>query len=487
MNKYNVELEDQIISKVNELYINFRQYFTILSPQGKYLSSQAMKGNPKLSDNWVRNHIREKQSLVVFSGKEISKFLCFDVDIKDKVKAKWVTYKIIDQLKQLGFSDTDIHVATSGNKGYHVLLFIKDGTSLSNLRLIFDTVLRNEELERFDYGQVEFRPNHTQGVKLELSRNFKNTETDNQCWFVYNDSLNKITNKEYILGIEPIEKDTFNDILDYIKDEHRDTFDVKQEMELIEKLDEPESHKLHRDEDTTIDRARELLVNGLFICGSRHNSILLLAKYFRYMGLELNDCVEHLSVWMKGQDKKYYTSTLEFALEEVKRVSNLVYEKEYNLVSASPTIRIYKSEMEQISTIRNKNLRLIMYSMMTHSKRYAMQNGVFYMTYKQIGEMVGMNCEKNILSNVNKLSKECLVEFVERNIKQGKGLKNKPNKYRLNITEDVNCDFYDLSYEDIINNIEITHNKLLVDCLPLHTIKNNLPQLQYLELRKLVI
>lgn len=477
--------EDKLIKKINELYINFRQHFTVLTKEGKYLSSKAMKGEPKLTDPWVKNHLKEKHTLVVFSGKEVSKFLCFDIDVKDKSIAKWVTYKIINRLIILGFNKSDIHVATSGNKGYHLFLFVQNGTSIDNFKMIYDIVLKEEELYKFEHGQVEYRPTNTQGVKIELSRNFKNSTNDNMCWFVDTDSLEAIPKKEHILSINPIPKVEFLNVLELIKEEHTEEVDVKQEMSLIEKLQEPHSHKLHKQENETIERAMELLTTGLTMSGTRHNSILLLAKYFRYMGLEVDECINHLTEWMNKQNKKFYSSAIDQALSEVVRVSNIVYDKGYTLTTQYEQIKIYKSEMEKISEIRNENLRLIMYSMLIHSKRYAMQNGVFYMSYKQIGEMVGLSCEKNILKAVDKLIESGYVTVIERNVLQKNSIKKKPNKYIVNLSFEVNEEYYSLDYDNSNLNLNDIHNQTILQLVTLDKLKVNLPKKQYLELRKL--
>jgi len=484
MSNYNVKQEDKLIAKINELYINFRQHFTLLTKEGKYLSSKKMKGTPKLTDPWIRNHLREKQTVVIFSGKHTSKFLCFDVDVKNKTLAKWVTYKVIDGLVNLGFSKSNIHVATSGNKGYHCFLFVKNGTNIENLKMIYEIILKEEELLQFEGGQVEFRLTNTQGVKIELSRNFKNTETDNICWFVDTYTLEPIKNKEHILTINPIPKEDFLYILDEIKDIHKlNKLKVNQEMQLIEKLTEPSSHKLHKHEGNTIERAIELLNNGLTLLGTRHNSILLLAKYFRYMGLDMNECINFLSDWMNKQNKKYYSSTLEESLSEIKRVSKIVYDKEYTLTTEYESIKIYTSEMEKISEVVNKKDKSVLYSMLLHSKRYSLQNGVFYMTQKQICEMVGYKKEDSARAVINKLEQSGYIQVVERNVSQKSTYKKKPNKYKISFCKaSSNEEFYELNY-DKSTSIADLYTDSMVKLVDINILKNNLPKNQYLELR----
>ena len=141
--------------------------------------------------------------------------------------------------------------------------------------------------------------------------------------------------------------------------------------------------------------------------------------------------------------------------------------------------------MEKISEIRNENLRLIMYAMLLHSKRYSLQNGVFYMSYKQISEMVGLTCEKNILSSVNKLIENNFIEVLDRNVSQKGSIKKKPNRYKLNIQHSNNEEYFSLDYDNSSINLQDSHVELLVKLVPIEKLKLNLPKKQYLSIRKL--
>jgi hypothetical protein len=217
--------------------------------------------------------------------------------------------------------------------------------------------------------------------------------------------------------------------------------------------------------------------------GTRHNSVLKIAKYFRYMGLELDGCIEELTKWMRNQNKKYYTSTLEDAISECERISRVVYEKEYSLVGHVDNLKVYKSEMKEIINIKEKNDKLLLFTMLLHSKRYSLKNGVFYMTYKQIEEMCGIGID-GAMSSLERLTNANYIEIVSRNIKQNYGFMRKPNKYKLML--DIDC------LEEITLEIDNTSNMINNNDLYFRSVINSfsnkelkhLPVRQYKELTK---
>jgi hypothetical protein len=52
------------------------------------------KNGKPLVDSDIEEHLKGEKTFGVFAGKKFSKFICFDVDVEDKSKAKWHTYRI---------------------------------------------------------------------------------------------------------------------------------------------------------------------------------------------------------------------------------------------------------------------------------------------------------------------------------------------------------------------------------------------------------
>ncbi len=506
----NKELENQLVKKINELYITNRQSYLIMrklikTEDGNIIETGEYKNYHKkqdkfrpLNDSHIRSHLRGKYTVGVFSGELISKFLCFDLDIKDKVKLKWTHYLLVETLNDLGISSEHIHTATSGNKGLHVNIFIENGTKLTHLTSLFNITMNklNEKLSdevnfrihsgdglfgEFDFGQIEMRPTSTQGVKIELGRNFFNSDSkSNKCVFLDNETLNPVDDT-YILNIEPMNKEEFIHILDRIND--KDQYIEYEIVEIKANLNESKSMKINKDEPETIESVKNLLINGLYMEGTRHNSTLKIAKYLRYMGLELDDCIVQLQEWMKNQNKKYYSSSLEFALSECERVSKIVYEKEYSLFGNVANIQIYKGEIEKILEAESKNDKLLLYSMLIHSKRYALKDGVFYMTYEQMKEMCGIKIN-GAMKSIERLEELGLLEVVSRNVRQENTYKHKPNKYKLKfeVTD------YEIALEidntsNLINNNEL-YLRSVINTYDNKQLKRILPDRQYREINK---
>lgn len=511
MSKHNVELEDKIIEQINKLYITTRKKYLIMNKTtinvddnktttGKYYEIRHGQDNfVPLNDYHIRNHIRGKSTIGVFSGENISKFLCFDLDFKDKQKLKWVYYLLVDSLNELGINDNHIHTATSGNKGMHVNIFIEDGTNLSNLILLFNSTMNtikgklsndikfnsyssNEHYGEFDFGQIEMRCTSTQGVKIELGRNFFNPDfSTNKCLFLDNETLES-HDIEYILTIDPINKDEFTYIIEELKDEVY----INNDVTLIkESITEPSYMKINKDESETIDYIKNLLINGLYMEGTRHNSCLKIAKYFRYMGMSEEECVVNLQDWMSKQDKKYYSSTIEYALSECERISKIVYEKEYSLFGHVENIKIYKSEIAKIVEVTSKYDKLLLYSMLIHSKRYALKNGVFYMTYDQIRELSGIGID-GALSSIERLEEYGVLEVVSRNVKSEFGYKRKPNKYKLLLDVELNEDEIILEIDNTSESINCNelYLKSITSIFTNKDLKKVLPDTQYREMSK---
>lgn len=446
------DITKQIVNKINELYITNRQTYLRMNKQGEYSTVTKEKWKDKfvpLHDGLIERHLKGLETIGVFSGKEISKFICFDIDMVDKSRLNWIYPLLMKSLVDIGVHEDYIHVSSSGNKGLHFLLFVEGGTKLSNFKKLFEVTMNsvsekidssiktklfnmNElKLEIEDVCNIEFRCTDAQGVKLELGINFKNKDSKtNKCNFLNKNTLKPVKANDYILSIEPMSKDNFLNLMDQVNDVE---LAIEEDVKLIKKeLKEPYSHKINKDENETIHHIVDLINNGLHMSGTRHNSILKIAKYFRYMGMELEECTEELKQWMLKQDKKYYSTPIEEALSECERISRIVYEKEYGLVGHVDNLVIYKSELEQIIKIKNKNDKLLLFSMLIHSKRYAVKSGVFYMTFKQIEEMCGIG-DDGAKQSIKRLNSDGFIEVVSRNVRQEKGFKHKPNKYKINI------------------------------------------------------
>lgn len=468
----NKNLETKLVKKINELYITTRKKYLQMDNQGRYMTIKR-----QLTDTQIRQHLQFKHTIGVFSGEHVAKFLCFDLDFEDHNNLNWIYYLLINSLIELGIEREYIQVASSGNKGRHVLIFIEDGTTVSNIKRLFDASMtlimdniddsvnaqlstETEHVLQLPFGQIELRSTFGQGVKLELGINFKNNDNHtNKCLFMDKDNLNLIHDEDYLLSIKQIPKSKFTNLIDKITEEKEVAIvtKVKDEKLLIETtLKEPHSHKINRDENETISHIIDLIENGLQSRGTRHNSIFKISRYFRYMGMDENESLNELKIWMSKQNQNNYSMSLDDAMLECERVNRLVYEKGYTITGKIDNIQIKKSEILEVMKVKDKNAKIILYALLIHSKRYASSiSGVFYLSFKQIKEMTGLGIDAG-LSNIKKLEELGLIEVVERNAYRDKTYMKKPNKYKILFNSKIN----ETSQDDVVVEILNTNEKL---------------------------
>lgn len=456
-----------------------------MSDKGNYVTFDKSKyENAKyLTDFTVKRHLEGKSTLGVFATRRASKFICFDVDIKDLQKAKWVTYKVYHSLMEFGVPKNDIHISFSGNKGYHVEVFFTEPIENYILKELYVMVMKDADLEDIDYGDVEFRPTAYQGVKLPLGKHF-NTKNNNRCWFVdYDKGLEPVRSNNYILNIEPVDSTIIYNILEREKDSlfENDVIEVDQTDDYIEQKYEPlPSYQQNVDEGETVEAMNKLLRDGLTMQGTRHNSLFKLAKYFKYLGLDEGQTRQQLVNWMSWQDKSKYSKTKEYWTKDIKEIGEYIFKNDIQLTIKHKEINVFYEEMLQVVKLcKSKNEKLLAYCLIIHSKRYSNASGVFYMSYNQMADASGL-VEKSARNIIKKLEELNVIEVVERNQmvtkKSGAFITKKPNKYKLNIHCESDSEVYKVN-ED--SDSKDTFDDCMVSLFPTDKLKVMLPRRQY--------
>lgn len=448
-------MQKEIINKISELFIITRYKYLILFDNKdikkvKYqtFNTYESKNVKKLSDYTVKRHLEGKATLGVFGTKTHTKFLTFDVDVKDKDYAKWTVYRLVNTLTELGIPQDKIYISSSGNKGYHVDLYFKQPIKNQIVKELFDLVLNKAELTKVDFGQVEYRPNgNSQGVKIPLGINFKNSNKNtNVCWYVdYEKGLKPIKNPVYILNIEQLDAEIIYNLMEKEKDVLPDEEEVEEVEETQGYIDTKytplPSYKQNIDEKETIESIKNLLNNGLTQTGMRHNSLLKLAKYFRHKGFTEDESKEMIINWMEQQDKKFYTTKWVEVLKDITDIIQYTYEKEISLTVQNRNLEVTYEEMKQVMTLKSKNEKLLAYCLLIHSKRYSLENGVFYMSYDQMAKASGLGW-RTATRIISSLEENEIITIVERNQnvtdEKGKFITKKPNKYKVNIEQTEN-------------------------------------------------
>jgi hypothetical protein len=420
------------VERFKELYIMTRHKWIQQNADGSYHHKDY-----GLHDDHIKKHLQKKITLGVFSGKTFTSWLCWDVDFEgDMPKAQQVTKSIIMALEEYGVGTDNILTSFSGSKGFHVTIF-------------FDKVIEVEKAEKFNRhivaevgeskDKVEFRPNYGQGVKLPLSINKK---TGKKQHFVDNMTLKKISD-DALFQVKKLDTDRFLDnIADVIEVDKKKTvtLDKKKAEQLEEVMDKVKM-------DIPVDyreRCMKMLEeNQLIYADSRHKSTYLLAMFLRELGYTQEQSVDFISKIIKNtfENRRHFiaeTTTEEFALKEVARLTEYVFVNEKGIHEGSnQVIKLYENEILEVLKHKNKKLRLLAFIMLVHSKKYTKGDGeVFYMTHKQMAEMgADSNRTRNLMNLIELEEGTGFITVVERNRRQKNELQHLPNKYKVNVVQ----------------------------------------------------
>ncbi|WP_248928985.1 TOTE conflict system archaeo-eukaryotic primase domain-containing protein [Paenibacillus hamazuiensis] len=414
--------------KLFDLYLIQNIHYLLQFKGGHYITRNDREKPLRLFQ--LRMHLDGKTTVGTFSGKYLTKFICFDVDYPDRPQlAKWVTYKLTAALDQAGLHD--YAVSTSGGKGYHVELFLDKAISTDAARKFYALILRSAEISESADGKVEYRPSTTQGVKLPLGVHQK---TGNFCGFCRVDEGLRVMDREestaYFLAVK---KTNHAAILAAIEDEraydNRAAADMENAVSRYQPLttyDQSESY--------TLSRAAERYEVGLTGPGQRHNSFLLLARLMNHNGVEREAAVTVITEWLEWQDRRFYDSDWNFCMKDLQEVVDYVYDGNLTLTMDVKDLTVSFAEIDAIiRRCPQKNHKALTYAMLVHSKRWAGPGGSFYMTYDQMAVTAGIDI-RTAKRQIDQLAKLGVIEIVRRNQRKKGTMIKKPNVYRMTIT-----------------------------------------------------
>lgn len=482
-----MKVTDAHIEQFNKLFLLTRWKYIYQSPKTKsWLTFDHNKNKNilKMNDSLIKSHLNDRGAYGVFSAKDFTKFLTFDVDVKDDLqRAKWITIKLVESLKEVGIKDKDIHISFSGNKGYHVDLYFNNPIGNDIAYKFYNMMLKHSDCTS---KEIEFRPYMLKyGVKLPLGIH---QVTGKRCWYVdYFNYFKPIESFDHILTIEQMDVDILYAIMEREKDiyEEQEVIEVEETRNIIEtKITTLSSYKQNIDEKETIDTIEKLLHEGLQIVGTRHNSSFKIAKYFRYQGYDKEESLDMLNGWIRQQDEMKYSTPLDDCYKDNELIVQYIYEKEVTMTFESKTIEVTYEEMKQIIRLESLNQKLIAYCLLIHSKRFANQQGVFYMSFNQMSIASGLS-DKTVRTIVNKLEEIGIINVIARNqiLKDSRGAfaGKRPNKYKINIEEVVSKELCEIKIEGLNYNASM---RLVINSLfDMSELKNVLPRRQYEKLR----
>ncbi|MFO7815666.1 MAG: hypothetical protein R6V14_08065 [Halanaerobiales bacterium] len=479
------DLFDATVAQLSDLYIINRTRYLKLNIYGKY-ETEIFKKNTDiynddsvpLQDFHLKAHLRKKYTIGVFANPryDITKFICFDVDVENNELAKKVVTKIIKTLNDLGITNEYIYVSWSGNRGYHVEIFFVRWIKNYIAEKLFNIVIYNAGLMDIDYGKVEFLPTSTRGVKLPLGVNFKGENAFHKlCLYVdYENGFNYIKDKEFVLKIIKIDRRLIEYIIDcnntayemYRLTTSLNTILINQSANSnIASPSIANNHIPSIDYMTaSVDVLLKLEAEGLKETRSRNNATVGLAKLFKcHYGFDREECIKRLIEWMNWQDKKYYKTPLHECIKEIKGVVACAFNNNYQLSGSVNKIEISKKEIEEILKVKPKSGKLIFFAILLHSKIHYKKNGKFYMSFLQMANYTGLS-KNTCITHTNKLVENKFIKAVSRNVYYPDGKWKKANYYKVLIDKEQDDPVLCFSFSSIDDK---RTKKAFLECLSL--------------------
>ncbi|WP_182200404.1 TOTE conflict system archaeo-eukaryotic primase domain-containing protein [Paraliobacillus salinarum] len=418
----------QLISKFNELYIQTRYKYLVQFNDGKYVTLIHKPGKKvvKLNDSIIKTHLKGDLTYGIFSGGHFNKFITFDVDCKEHHIARWATLKLIDVLiNNFQISRGGIHASFSGNKGYHVDLFLDKPILVSELKTFYHSVIAC--VGKIPNGEIEFRATDTQGVKLPLGIHQK---TKKRCWFVDNETLEPIESFDYLLDVEPMDSEVITD----------NDFGLSEEQVVeFEHVAASTDITVNAvDMSKALQNAAKIIETGrLTQSGTRHKTTFTLALFGNTQGWTEDETVAVIMDILLATPRGYFSegSTPEYWDKEAKRLVEYVFTKNITITSSKDKkLEIYKSEILAVldcGTFRQKQLA---YAMLITSKRYGK---IFYLTVNTAMRMIGTKSRETVQNAIKQLIESGFIEYQRKaEIDKARSLelgvaRYKPNKYKL--------------------------------------------------------
>lgn len=462
-----------LIQKMNELMVTNRQHFLLMRDNGSYWEVS----NRKLNNYDIGKHLNGESTVGVFSGSQITKYICFDVDTKQHAERD--TRHLVNVLvDDYNIDRNDIHISLSGSKGMHVELYLDKVISYKMAERFYNDVRIKSGFKK---DEVELRPQPGQGVKLPLGINRK---TGNRCWYVDSFTFKPIKKLEHILTINPMSADFFE--LEFSNLEPI-IVNEKQAEELTETISSINTNTI--DLENTLQYVDDVLALGhIKQSGTRNNMTLALAIYLKeHYGAEQEDVLNHIIDIMLTSKNNHGTvsSTDKFIKTETKRIVNVVYKYDYKLIKKNRDVKIYKQEVIDILSIKEKHLKQLYLIHLIQSKRHAKANGNYYITYDFMSNMGATKNRKSLAKYLHELEKRELIEVVQRKVWDIDRLKTenksvyKPNVYKVKKIVTPESDIDSITIKDN-QTLELDRFlKSLTEHFEDIDLKNYLPRKQY--------
>lgn len=409
----------KLVQAFENLFLTSKKHRIEQNDDGSYFY------NPQgLSRDDLIAHFNGTKTIGIFSGQELSKYICFDVDTgKESRKQAQNDVRILvhSLIAEFSLSKDYITVADSGNKGYHVYLFFDNVIPVEYLRAFY-----HEVLDRTGYSvtQIEFRPTPKQGVKLPLGIH---RVTGRRCNFV--DPFNEFEPRPYedIYNIKQLPAKSFKEVLNL-----KDLYQVQREnyyrklCEFMEKDEAKVFNGVLNSLDFTskeIEHAEEyiakmLRTKTLIYPDTRNKYTLLLSIYLKGQGNEPKETINLINEVMLNSKRSYkglVKSSESHIKRETKKIVEYVYRTNIVLGGANRDVYLYVEEIRDILALKKPSLMKLYTSMLVHSKRHkAIGVDNFYMAYSTMSDYGNTTQRDTLRKYIDELEQQGRIKVVSR-------------------------------------------------------------------------
>jgi len=356
------------LAALKDRYCFYRQKYVVMAP------AYTKTCLHYFTDNVLRSHLDGAYALCVFAGEKVTKFISFDVDAGGKAMVR----KIIDALDVLGFPKDKIYVSTSGRKGYHVDMFFDPFIYNDKAKNIYDLVMWKAEA---DPKKVEFRPTHTQAIKLPLGVHAK---TGNRCWFLDTGTLLPIEDLTYICNTQCIARERVAEILKFW---NRIRWNERYADMICGGSADLGNIRLDYDTD---DKDLYFAKHRLTAQGTRHDMMVQIARDVRLCGANRYQIAKVLTGWYYRQDPIYIDSSPDEVAYDIEEIAgwaedNVPIAKNRRVRRERSPIVFNKHEINYILMAPTSAARKVALLLWTYCKIY----GASHISYEAIANTIG--------------------------------------------------------------------------------------------------
>lgn len=454
-------MENLLISFFDDYYITFRSKYLLYSTDGKTytvnankpvekideLTGEVIEHKPlKLCKKQLQQHLRLKETIGVFFPTVGTKLIGLDLDINDTEALNKIYNTLVTYIEPTSFLMT-----SSGGKGYHVDIFLNNILDRDIVKKFYSLILDETGLTS---KQLELRGANEQGWKLPFGMHHRKK--------AYCGAVN-----EYGFGTpsEELEsivlsrtKANINDIIDAVliaAEVDNEDIQVIPEVRSILTDDEIIEFEDMTTEITALDSYNNLNENfiedlsliyrkGFDGPGLRNKYTFKIALFLKcHMRFKKKDVLDEMYDWIE-RCKGYRASKSEFE-RDVKATVDKIFKEDLKLLVAAREIKISKIEIKEIlsikcrSSLETRALRLLYYMMFLHSKAYANEDGVFFMTLEQMQSMGARKNNGELLKQIDKLvSLNKIYKFPSKRVSR---VKYAPSEYKLIALSEVAVSF----------------------------------------------